>query len=108
MSRQTNLRIETAAALPAQTGASETVAVGVFADDPRLGAADALDAALRELCERVTADGEFRGEEETTLTLHAAAEAGAGGESGTDAGRAGSPRVLLVGLGSHADFDASA
>src|SRR5919107_4554982 len=108
MSRQTGLRVETAAALPTPTRASETIAVGVFSDDPRPGAADALGAELRELCERVTASGEFRGEEETTLTLHAAAEAGAGGESGTDAGRAGSPRVLLVGLGSHADFDASA
>jgi leucyl aminopeptidase len=105
MSRQTGLRVETAAALPTSIPASETVAVGVFSDDPRVGAADQLGAALRELCERVTASGEFRGEEETTLTLHAAGEAGGGG--GADAGRGGALRVLLVGLGSRADFDAS-
>jgi leucyl aminopeptidase len=95
MSRQTNLRVETAAALPTPSHASETVAVGVFSDESRVASAGMLDGELRELCERVVNEGEFRGEEETTLTLHAPADGGA-------------RRVLLVGLGSHADFDGSA
>ncbi len=104
MSRETSLRVETAAALPTSIPSAETIAVGVFSDEPRVGAADKLGAALRKLCERVTASGEFRGEEETTLTLHAAGEGS--GAGGTDAG-GGALRVLLVGLGSRADADAS-
>ncbi|HJQ33554.1 MAG TPA: hypothetical protein VJ866_15320, partial [Pyrinomonadaceae bacterium] len=87
MSRLTSLRVETAAALPTSIPTSETVAVGVFSDEPRVGAADKLGAHLRELCERVAASGEFRGEEETTLTLHAAG--GGSGGGGADAGGGG-------------------
>src|SRR5215203_4294034 len=96
MSRQTSLSIELGAAVPATHGAGSAVAVGLFADEPRLP--EALDGPLRELCERVTSGGEFRGEEEATLLIRAPA-----GE--VDKGD-GVRRVLLVGLGSRADFDA--
>src|SRR5215207_958272 len=92
MSRQTSLTVELGAALPAAGGAGGAAAVGVFADEPRLP--EALDGHLRELCERVTSEGEFRGEEETTLLIHA------------PAGDGGVRRVLLVGLGPRGDFDA--
>jgi leucyl aminopeptidase len=94
MNRQTNLSVELGAALPATNEAGTGVAVGVFADEPRLP--ETLDGGLRELCERVTSDGEFKGEEETTLLIHAPAGEGGGGVR----------RVLLVGLGSRGDFDA--
>ncbi len=96
MSRQTSLSIELGAAPPATNEAGGAVAVGLFADEPRLP--EALDGDLRELCERVTSDGEFKGEEETTLLIHApAGEVHKGG---------GVRRVLLVGLGARGDFDA--
>src|ERR1044072_2550893 len=93
-SRQTSLSVELGAALPATNEAGGGVAAALFADEPRLP--EALDGALRELCERVTSDGEFKGEEETTLLIRAPA-----GEGGS-----GVRRVLLVGLGAHKDFDA--
>jgi leucyl aminopeptidase len=94
MSRETSLSVELGAALPAMNEAGTAVAVGLFTDEPRLP--ETLDGSLRELCERVTQEGEFKGEEETTLLIHAPA-----GEAG-----GGVRRVLLVGLGSRADFDA--
>jgi leucyl aminopeptidase len=97
MSRETSLTVELGAALPATNEAGASVAVGLFADEPRLP--ETLDGSLRELCERVTADGEFKGEEETTLLIHA--PAGEGGRGG------GVRRLLLVGLGPRGDFDAA-
>src|SRR5215213_3710495 len=85
MNRETSLTVELGAALPAADGSGAGVAVGVFADDPRLP--ETLGGDLRELCERVTSEGEFKGEEETTLLIHA------------PAGGGGVRRVLLVGLG---------
>ena len=95
MSRQTSFSVELGASLPATHEAGAGAAVGVFSDEPRLPETEALGGELRALCERVTREGEFRGEEGTTLLIHA--PAGAGG---------GVMRVLLVGLGSRADFDA--
>ncbi|HEX8117551.1 MAG TPA: leucyl aminopeptidase [Pyrinomonadaceae bacterium] len=95
MSRETSLAVELGAALPATDGAGGAAAVGVFADEPRLP--ETLDGGLRELCERVTNEGEFEGEEGTTLLIHAPAAEGGGAR-----------RVLLVGLGARADFDAAA
>ncbi|HEX7958189.1 MAG TPA: leucyl aminopeptidase [Pyrinomonadaceae bacterium] len=97
MSTQTALLVELGAALPTDVGAGETVAVGVYAEEPRLPGTEALGGDLRELCERATAGGEFVGEAETTLLIHAP-----GGRGG------GVRRVLLVGLGPRADFDAAA
>jgi leucyl aminopeptidase len=93
MSRETSLTVELGAGLPATDEAGGAVAVGLFTDEPRLP--ETLDGSLRELCERVTAEGEFKGEEETTLLIHAP-----GGDGG------GVRRVLLVGLGARGEFDA--
>jgi leucyl aminopeptidase len=90
-----------------QAGARDTLAVGIFSDGERLSAQETLGGHLRALCERVVSEGEFDGEEGTTLLIHASAESdGARGASGD--GAAGALRVLLVGLGSRADLDASA
>ncbi|HEX6183120.1 MAG TPA: leucyl aminopeptidase [Pyrinomonadaceae bacterium] len=98
MREQTSLLVEVGDTLAAANTASETIAVGVFADGERLPAAEALGGDLRALCERVTSEGEFEGEAETTLLIHAPAGEGAPG---------GAPRrVLLVGLGAREDFDA--
>src|ERR1044072_418150 len=93
-----SLSVELSGNLPADARA--TVAVGVFADEPRLPAHESLGGNLRALCERVAADGEFEGEEETTLLIHAPAEADG------DKSRGVARRVPLVGLGSRAGFDA--
>ena len=97
MSRQRTLAVELSAGLPSNISARETLAVGIFTDEPRAPGAAALGDRLRALCERAAAVGEFKGEEETTLLIHAA------GERGDE-----SRRVLLVGLGSHADFTRTA
>ena len=98
MSDKRSLTVELSDELPA--AARETLAVGVFTDGERLPATVSLGGDLRELCERVVSEGEFKGEEETTLLIHAA---------GVAADKAaGALRVLLVGLGSRDDFDASA
>lgn len=102
MTTKRSLSAELSAALPEDARA--TTAVCVFTDDPRLPASEALDGDLRALCERVVAEGEFEGEEETTLLLHAPAETG--GDRSRGEAR-GARRVLLVGLGSRADVDAS-
>ncbi len=84
------------------TGAS-VLAVGVFADAPHIAGAEALGAELRQLCEQVVGDGEFKGEEETALLVHIAGEAGArAAEAGS-----GARRVLLVGLGRRDDLKAA-
>jgi leucyl aminopeptidase len=99
MHEPTSLLVELGDALPETTSAFETVAVGVFAGGgERLPAPAALGGELRALCERVAAEGEFKGEAETTLLIHAPA----GGPGG------GARRVLLVGLGSAEDYDADA
>jgi leucyl aminopeptidase len=96
MSRETSLSVELGGAVPATDEPGGAVAVGVFADEPRLP--EKLDGDLRELCERVTAEGEFEGEEETTLLVRAPAG---------DGQARGLRRLLLVGLGARADFDAA-
>jgi leucyl aminopeptidase len=97
MHEPTSLLVELGDALPETASAFETVAVGVFAGGgERLPATHALGGGLRALCERVAAEGEFKGEAETTLLIHAP---GGGG---------GASRVLLVGLGAAEDYDAAA
>src|SRR5205085_5871209 len=91
MSRQRTLAVELSAGLPSNISARETLAVGVFTDEPRTPGAAALGDRLRALCERAAAVGEFKGGEGTTLLIHAA------GERGDD-----TRPVLLVGLGSTA------
>jgi leucyl aminopeptidase len=98
MSQQHSPIVEVAAEVP-PAAAGETVAVCVFTDGPRLPDAERLGAAVREVCERAVAAGDFKGEEGDALLLHAAA---------TDGAEGGALRVLLVGLGAQADFDARA
>jgi leucyl aminopeptidase len=114
MSRQTSLLVELSADIPSATSASETVAVGVFADEPRLPSTEAFGSDLRAVCERAVAFGEFMGEEETSLLIHTAGAAGESNEgergrgaSESNGGHSVVRRVLLVGLGSHEDFDAA-
>jgi leucyl aminopeptidase len=92
MKQQNPLIIETITDLP-QLKQDEALALCVFADEPRVSLMG-QDKALRD-CERLARDGEFEGREETSLLLH---EAGATGNGSVR-------RMLLLGLGSHADFD---
>jgi leucyl aminopeptidase len=85
------LAIEINRELP-QTSAGEVVVVCVFTDEPRAGYAP--DDELRAVVDALAREGEFKGEAETSFLLHMA---------GADA--AGSHHLLLIGLGSHADFD---
>src|SRR5918912_1157255 len=93
MNNQNSLRIEVSAEIPEPTSA-EAVAVCVFADEPHIESAK--DGKLREMAQSFVRDGEFKGEEETSLLLHAA-----------DANGDGTRRLLLIGLGAHQDFDAN-
>ncbi|MDT4954109.1 MAG: leucyl aminopeptidase [Acidobacteriota bacterium] len=85
------LTIETSTELP-QPAASCAVAVPVFTDEPRVGLA--VDGVVREIVANLARDGEFKGEAETSLLFHA-----------TSANGGEARRLLLIGLGAHADFD---
>ncbi|HZH31466.1 MAG TPA: leucyl aminopeptidase [Pyrinomonadaceae bacterium] len=85
------------AADDAQGAAADATTFCVYTDEPRLSvAADSVDdAGARRTVEDLLRAGEFSGEADETLVVHA-----------QDAATArGARRVLLVGLGSHADFD---
>ena len=69
----------------------EALAACVFADEPR---ASEVEAALG-MVGGLLHDGEFKGEEGTSLLLHT-------GDAGRDGG---ARRLLLVGLGARGDFD---
>ncbi|HEX8846449.1 MAG TPA: leucyl aminopeptidase [Pyrinomonadaceae bacterium] len=92
MNQQSRLIVEVKTELP-QPSNGEAVALCVFTDEPRL--CEVMDNESRSLVERLTRDGEFKGEAESTLLLHASRAQGGGAR-----------RLLLVGLGAHADFDA--
>ena len=91
MTDENFLGIELSAKLP--PGASD-VAVFVYEDEPD-ASAGVPDGELRELIAGLGRDGEFKGEAGTSLLLHAA-------------GADGARRLLVVGLGERADFDAGA
>ncbi|HEX8651208.1 MAG TPA: leucyl aminopeptidase [Pyrinomonadaceae bacterium] len=74
--------------------ANEAVAFCIFTDEPQCPSLALEDEAARQTVEAVIRDGEFKGEDGTSLLLHA-----------TDAAHGGSRRLLLIGLGAHADFD---
>lgn len=103
MSKENDFSVEICDRLPSSASAQEAFAVGIYADEPHLAGAETLDDHLRDLCERAVAGGEFRGEDGTSLLIHAA-RAGDSGDNKGDPLR----RVLLVGLGARADFDESA
>jgi leucyl aminopeptidase len=85
------LIIETSTELP-QSAAGEAVAVCVFTDEPR--ADFAVNDELRDIVDKLARDGEFKGEAETYTLLHT-----------TSANGDGARRLLLIGLGAHADFE---
>jgi leucyl aminopeptidase len=95
MKQQNSLIIETINHLP-QLKPDEAIAACVFTDEPRVPL-EGHDDARRE-SEQLAGDGDFLGLEKTSLLLHTAQATGAGGAQ----------RLLLVGLGSHADFDTHA
>jgi leucyl aminopeptidase len=97
MTRASTLTVELGARAPSSFRAGEAAAVCVFTDAPRVAGGQLLEDDLLGLCEQAVAQGEFRGEEGTSLLVRAAGGGGPGGLS----------RVLLVGLGSHADFGES-
>jgi leucyl aminopeptidase len=91
MINQITLSIEVKPELERLSG-GEAVAVCVFTDEPRVS--PNLDGDLRRVVEGLVRDGEFKGEAESALLLHAANVNGPGAR-----------RLLFVGLGPHADFD---
>ncbi|HYE64282.1 MAG TPA: leucyl aminopeptidase [Pyrinomonadaceae bacterium] len=95
MKDQRSLIIERASEIP-QPKNNEAVAICVFADEPQVQLMHGRDD-FQDSCAKLARDGEFKGEEGDTLLLHQAA------------GEGGAPRrLLLVGLGSHADFNRAA
>ena len=95
MSHQNTFSIEISTELP-QPLTNEAVAICVFADEPR-ATGPRLSSDVLEMSARLAHDGEFKGEAETSLLLHAA-----GMNQGTVR------RLLLLGLGAHSDFDMAA
>jgi leucyl aminopeptidase len=93
MTNQNRLSIEVKEALP-HAAVGEALAVCVFTDEPRTS--PATDNQLNAVVGDLLRDGEFKGEAESSLLLHAGSANGAGPR-----------RLLLVGLGARADFDAS-
>ncbi|HEY0545613.1 MAG TPA: leucyl aminopeptidase [Pyrinomonadaceae bacterium] len=89
MKKQIPLTIKIATGFPdANTDAA--LALCVFTDEPRAAGDEALN-----FIKSFVADGEFKGEAETSLLIHAQ-------------GDAGEPRrLLLVGCGAHEDFNAA-
>lgn len=86
-----NIDIKSELAQPAE---GEAVAVCVFTDEPRVGFAP--DDVVYGVVDNLIRNGEFKGEAETSLLIHAASLNGDGAR-----------RLLLIGLGAHADFDAN-
>ncbi|HEV2706382.1 MAG TPA: leucyl aminopeptidase [Pyrinomonadaceae bacterium] len=95
MKASKNLSVRTSTRIP-DAAARTALAVCAFTDEPHLAAATHAaedDARWREVCEQILTDGEFKGEAETAMLVHART---------ADA----THRILLVGLGERADFDA--
>ncbi len=77
---------------------ADAIACCIFTDEPRLSVAAKLDDAARRTIEDLLRAGEFKGEADDAVVIHAS-------DAGT---RHGARRLLLVGLGSHADFNSAA
>ena len=92
MTEKKSLTIETAVDVPA-LNKNEAVATCVFQDEPRIsGKTGPLTESVRHVLE----EGEFKGEEETSLFIHSQ---GAKGET---------TRLILIGCGKHKEFDNAA
>ncbi|HEV7905985.1 MAG TPA: leucyl aminopeptidase [Pyrinomonadaceae bacterium] len=75
---------------------ADATAFCVFKDEPRLSVAATFDAGLRGTIESLLHAGEFKGDEDEATLIHFAEAAGAGRKL-----------LLLVGLGSRADFESA-
>ena len=95
MNNPGNLTIDILTEVPNEDSASQAVAVCVFAEEPHLAGAGRLNGHLRQACEQAISEGEFKGEAETSLLLRV---------GGADGGVV--RRVMLVGVGARAEFDA--
>jgi leucyl aminopeptidase len=102
MNKPNRLNVELSRALPSQTSGAEAFAVGVFADEPHLPGAEILGQNLLQTCEQLVSGGDFKGEEETSLLVHASTAPDV--ETETEGAAPVLRRLLLLGLGSHADF----
>ncbi|HEX8145091.1 MAG TPA: leucyl aminopeptidase [Pyrinomonadaceae bacterium] len=94
MSNQHPLSIELANQTPHPSKPQEAIAVCIFEDAPHVSAIGLGD--LQGDCEALVRDGEFKGEAGTSQLVYRAGPNGLGAR-----------RLLLLGLGSHSDFDAS-
>ncbi len=103
MNNPNRLNVELSRDLPAETAAAEAFAIGVFAGETRPPGAQLLNENLLRTCEQLAGSGEFKGEEETSFLFYAA---GAEGNSTEGETKRAAQRLLLVGLGARADFDA--
>ena len=104
MKKPNRLSVELSTNLPDKPSAAEAFAVGVFAKEPLPVGAKLLGESLSRACEQLIAGGEFRGEEETSLSFYATA--GQDGEDEGEGAKQAARRLLLVGLGERSDFDA--
>lgn len=75
----------------------DATAFCLFTDEPRPSVAATLDAELRRALENLLGAGEFGGDADDAIIIHL-----------SDANSAGAHRLLLLGLGSRADFDSAA
>jgi leucyl aminopeptidase len=89
MKNWNTLQIEIAEHIPEQSR-DEALAVSVFEHD---GEIVVPDNALQRACEQIVRDGEFKGEEGTSVLFH------------TQEGGRGARRLLLLGLGARSDFN---
>jgi leucyl aminopeptidase len=104
MNKPNRLNVELSSALSSTTSNGEAFVVGVFADEPHLPGAEILGQNLLQACEQLVSDGDFKGEEATSLLFHTSAAPE--GEKEEDKAAHVARRLLLLGLGTHADFDA--
>ncbi|HKP72307.1 MAG TPA: leucyl aminopeptidase [Pyrinomonadaceae bacterium] len=95
MQHSKGIQITLAEHAATQTAPTDAVAVGIFTDEPHLSAATTINDALRRTIESLAHDGEFKGEEDECALFHFSDPA------------TGVRRVLLVGLGSRAEFGAA-
>jgi leucyl aminopeptidase len=92
MTNQTTPSIEIKSEL-APPAEGEAVAVCIFTDEPRAWLTQGEE--LQPIVDKLIRDGEFKGEADSSLLFHAASLNGDGAR-----------RLLLIGLGAHADLDA--
>jgi leucyl aminopeptidase len=85
------LNIEIATEIPGAAADAAALAICVYTNEPRTGVGGDSLSFIQQLI----AGGEFKGEAETSLLVHAQGADGA------------AQRVLLVGCGAHEDFDAA-